>query len=125
MTVPAEKVCRSCGRRIARRKKWARDWDQIAYCSAGCRRHGVTEQDRELELTIHRLLASQPRAGLVADKDVARAVAPQDWPDLVEPARRAARRLTAAEEVELVQHGRVVDPSTARGSFSIRLRAAG
>jgi hypothetical protein len=34
--------------------------------------------------------------------------------------RRAARRLVAAGELELVQHGRVVDPSTATGPVTIR-----
>jgi hypothetical protein len=38
----------------------------------------------------------------------------------MEPARRAARRLVAAGEVEIVQGGRVVDPSTAKGPIRIR-----
>nr|WP_237448678.1 DUF3253 domain-containing protein [Nocardioides flavescens] len=37
-----------------------------------------------------------------------------------EAARRAARRLVAAGEGELVQRGRVVDPSTARGDVQLR-----
>jgi len=113
-----EKVCRSCGRRITWRKKWAQDWDQVVYCSASCWRRGVSEQDRALESAIARLLADRPRAGSVTDMEVAQAVSPDGWSELVEPARRAARRLTAAGGVELVQRGRVVDPSTARGSSS-------
>lgn len=42
------------------------------------------------------------------------------WRDLMEPARAAARRLVAACEVEIVQRGRVVDPSTAKGAIRIR-----
>jgi hypothetical protein len=40
----------------------------------------------------------------------------------MEPARRAARRLVAQGSVEITQHGRVVDPSTARGPIRIRTR---
>ena len=44
------------------------------------------------------------------------------WRNLMEPARAAARRLVAAGEVEIVQRGRVVDPSTAKGAILIRRR---
>jgi hypothetical protein len=33
-----EKICLSCQRPFAWRKKWARDWDQVKYCSVRCRR---------------------------------------------------------------------------------------
>ena len=32
-----EKICAACGRPFAWRKKWARDWDQVRYCSDRCR----------------------------------------------------------------------------------------
>ncbi len=31
------KVCVSCGRPFAWRKKWARVWDEVKYCSDRCR----------------------------------------------------------------------------------------
>jgi hypothetical protein len=31
------KVCASCGLPFAWRKKWARDWDSVKYCSDRCR----------------------------------------------------------------------------------------
>lgn len=37
-----EKVCVSCGRPFAWRKKWARDWDQVKYCSKRCAGAGKT-----------------------------------------------------------------------------------
>ena len=40
-------------------------------------------------------------------------------------ARHAARRLCNRRIVEILQNGRPVDPSHARGSFRIRLRSAG
>ncbi|WP_249009535.1 DUF2256 domain-containing protein [Conexibacter sp. DBS9H8] len=32
------KVCPVCGRPFHWRHKWARDWDQVRYCSERCRR---------------------------------------------------------------------------------------
>ncbi|HEV7469870.1 MAG TPA: DUF3253 domain-containing protein [Pseudonocardia sp.] len=52
--------------------------------------------------------------------DAARRVDPEGWRDLMEPARRAARRLVDAGRVEITQKGRVVDPSTAQGPIRIR-----
>ncbi len=31
------KDCAGCGRPFAWRKKWARDWDQVKFCSDRCR----------------------------------------------------------------------------------------
>lgn len=31
------KICLACTRPFAWRKKWARDWDQVKYCSDRCR----------------------------------------------------------------------------------------
>ncbi|GAB3088086.1 DUF2256 and DUF3253 domain-containing protein [Nocardioides zeae] len=117
---PEPKTCRSCGRRIEWRKKWERDWDQVRYCSTACRRRGVTEVDERLEAALLERV-SRGRAA-VDPADVALAVAGDDAAaaDLAEPARRAARRLVARGEVEIVQRGKVVDPSTARGAFEVR-----
>ncbi|MFZ4408092.1 MAG: DUF2256 domain-containing protein [Paracraurococcus sp.] len=35
-TLP-EKDCAACGRAFAWRKKWARDWESVRYCSDACR----------------------------------------------------------------------------------------
>jgi len=32
------KTCPVCRREFAWRKKWARDWDQVIYCSDACRK---------------------------------------------------------------------------------------
>ncbi|XKF16345.1 DUF2256 domain-containing protein [Halomonas sp. BLK-85] len=33
-----QKICVFCQRPFAWRKKWARDWDNVRYCSERCRR---------------------------------------------------------------------------------------
>ncbi|SEV89648.1 hypothetical protein SAMN04515660_0754 [Luteibacter sp. 329MFSha] len=32
-----QKTCASCGRPFTWRRKWARDWEQVRYCSDRCR----------------------------------------------------------------------------------------
>ena len=54
--------------------------------------------------------------------EVARAEGGEDWRERMEPVREAARRLVAWGEVEILQGGRVVDPSTARGPIRLRRR---
>ncbi|MFN3591991.1 MAG: DUF2256 domain-containing protein [Thermaurantiacus sp.] len=36
-----QKICAHCGRPFAWRRKWARDWDEVRYCSDACRRAKV------------------------------------------------------------------------------------
>ncbi|MCS5561487.1 MULTISPECIES: DUF2256 domain-containing protein [Marinobacter] len=33
------KICPACNRPFTWRKKWAKDWDQVKYCSERCRRN--------------------------------------------------------------------------------------
>jgi len=122
----AEKTCASCGRRIEWRKKWADNWDAVKYCSDACRRRKVTKVDRELEAKILELLGQRAATATICPSDAARAVGatgddPEGWRDLMEPARRAARRLVATDVVTITQGGQPVDPSTARGPIRIRL----
>lgn len=68
-----------------------------------------------------RLLSERSGTGSICPSEVARAENPEQWRDLLEPARRAARRLAARGVVEITQGGRAVDPSEARGPIRIRL----
>ncbi len=119
MDLPS-KTCTRCGRSFTWRKKWARDWAQVRYCSKGCRDHGVTAADRRLEVDILALLDRRPTSASICPSEVARAVGGDSWRDWMEPVRQAARRLTAAGQVEITQGGHAVDPSTAKGPIRIR-----
>lgn len=114
------RVCASCGRAIEWRAKWARDWDAVRYCSDRCRRERPGPVDRALEEAITTLLAGRARDATICPSEAARAVGGEEWRPLMERARRAARRLVAAGEVEICQRGGVVDPSTARGPIRVR-----
>lgn len=116
-----EKTCASCGRRMVWRKAWAKNWDEVRYCSDACRKRKVRPVDRELEAAILELLAKRAGGATICPSEAAKAVQSDDWRDLMEHARCAARRLVAAEQVVITQKGTVIDPSTAKGPIRIRL----
>jgi len=41
----APRACAACGRPFEWRKKWARDWDNVRWCSDACRRGGSPSRD--------------------------------------------------------------------------------
>ena len=43
-----QKTCVSCGKPFAWRRKWARDWDQVKFCSDRCRSVGATKPQANL-----------------------------------------------------------------------------
>lgn len=125
MAVPDSKRCSSCGRTIEWRKKWDRNWDEVKYCSERCRRNRPSSTDRALESSILELLERHVAGATICPSEAARAVGGEEWRNLMESARAAARRLEADGKVDITQGGRVVDPSTAKGPIRIRRRAAG
>lgn len=121
----ATKPCATCGRPFAWRKKWARCWDSVRYCSDHCRRHKPAELDRRLESAIMDLLARRGPKASVCPSEAARAVDPEGWRDLLERTRSAARRLAARGEIVVTQGGGEVDPATARGPVRLALARPG
>ena len=121
------KTCLICGRTISWRKKWARDWDEVKYCSDGCRKRAKSASavDANLDQALKSLLAERGVSKTVCPSEVARAVGGEEWRDLMERARSAARRSVARGEAVITQHGQVVDPSTAKGPIRIRPTSAG
>ncbi|MEU0718538.1 DUF3253 domain-containing protein [Streptomyces lavendulocolor] len=78
---------------------------------------------RRLERAILDLLGRRGPTATICPSDAARAVYEGDddgWRALMEPARRAARRLVEAGEVDITQGGRPIEPSQARGPIRIR-----
>lgn len=112
------KICAKCGRRFTWRAKWANNWDEVRFCSARCRRERLSAVDRALEEAILALL-QQRGDKTICPSEAARRVDAQGWRALLEPARQAARRLVARGEVEILQRGRRVDPSSAKGPIRV------
>jgi len=122
MPAPPPKECVVCGRTITWRKKWERDWENVRYCSDRCRSRKAQVRDDPFEQLILDVLATRAREATVCPSEVARAAGDQGWRERMEPVREAARRLVARGELDILQGGRVVDPSTARGPIRLRLR---
>jgi len=70
--------------------------------------------------SIRELLAQRAAGATICPSEAARAVGGDEWRDLMQPARDAARHLVDAGEVEVTQRGEVVDVTTARGPVRIR-----
>jgi hypothetical protein len=124
MTKPS-KTCASCGRRFEWRRRWKANWNEVRYCSKSCRQRGVSKTDRRLEAAILELLDERAGGATICPSEAARLVAHTGWRELMEPTRRAARRLAAAGTLVILQQGRLVDPSGARGPIRLRLRRSG
>lgn len=120
------KTCAACGRTMTWRKSWARNWDEVKFCSDACRSRRTGTVDQQLEATILQLLATRGVGKTICPSEAARAVAASEeraaWEPLMEPARAAARRLVAKDRIVITQGGHVVDASTAKGAIRLRLR---
>lgn len=125
MTQPIDrtKVCQTCGRTFAWRKKWERDWDQIRYCSDQCRREKPGQLDARIEAAIIELLSSRDAGATICPSEAARAVQPDNWKPLMERVRRAARRMARGGRIEITQSGSVVSPDDLRGPIRLRAKA--
>jgi hypothetical protein len=124
--VRVARICTVCGRSITWRRKWARDWENIKYCSDGCRKRGVTERDRRIERVILDLLEQRSGDATICPSEAARRLAGEDdWRAEMESVRMAARRLQRAGRIDITQKGRPVDPDTAKGPIRLRLRPVG
>jgi hypothetical protein len=82
----------------------------------------LTNTDHALESAILELLSRRAAGKTICPSEAARVVDPIGWEELMDKSRAAARRLVAKGAIVITQHGRVVDPSTAKGA--IRLRRA-
>jgi hypothetical protein len=121
---PDSRVCMVCGRAIEWRRKWARDWEHVKYCSEGCRTRRASPTREPMQQAIVELLRARPRGATICPSEAARVVGGDDWRSHMDDARAAARLLVAQGLVEITQGGSVVDPSTARGAIRVRASAA-
>ncbi len=114
------KPCARCGRTITWRKAWERDWESVRWCSDNCRKHGLTQVDLKLQDSLEALLDARAASASVCPSEAAREVGGEEWRDLMEPARMAARRLVAAGTAQITQGGQVIDPDHAKGPIRVR-----
>jgi hypothetical protein len=102
------------------RKAWAKNWDEVKFCSTGCRKAKHNPVHAKLDAAILDLLEQRAHDATICPSEAARLVGGGDWQMLMQPARDAARRLVDRGLVVITQKGRVVDGSTAKGPIRIR-----
>ena len=76
---------------------------------------------QRLESSIRALAMHRGRQSSICPSDAARAVGGDDWRELMDDARAAARRLARSGDVEITKRGEVVDPDGDWGG-PIRIR---
>lgn len=114
-SAPQDKLCLRCGRVIQWRRKWAKDWEHVRYCSKACRSAGLTQQDHDIQRVMLEALRADGRLEVGAFAQA------QGWDaSQREAVRMAARRIVMEHPASLWQQGRRVDASTARGDFELR-----
>jgi hypothetical protein len=121
-----KKTYRVCGSEFQGRKKWQNVWHQVKYCSRACRKVGLTEGDIKLEKVTMEILHSAKAGTSICPSQAARKLAGDDdanvWPPLMEPKRRALRRLAHRRKIQIMQGGKEVNPSTFKGPIRLKLK---
>ena len=106
------------------RRKWRNCWDRVKYCSARCQR-GQGSGEGPIETTLVEMAAARPAPATLCPSEVVRKLYGEraNWPEgAMETVRRAARRLVARGEMDMLQGGAVVDAATAKGPIRLRAR---
>jgi hypothetical protein len=119
---PPDKVCARCGRPFAWRKKWARDWEQVKFCSDACRR-GAGQVGASIDTAMMVALDGRAQGSSICPSEVARAIDPKRWRERLDDVRAAAVRLALAKRIVVLQAGCVVDPlaiDVTQGAIRIR-----
>ncbi len=120
MTVrPADKLCARCGRPFAWRKKWARDWENVKFCSDACRR-GAAPVGAKVDAAVMAALEGRHEESSICPSEIARELDPKHWRERLDDVRAAAVRLSLANRVVVTQAGHVVDALVAKGPIRIR-----
>ena len=117
-SLPREtKTCEGCGRTIEWRKAWARDWNEVKYCSQNCKKNKKRDGYEELILN---LLVKRGAGKTICPSEVLDAAQKQNK-EIMEDVRVSARKLVQQGQVLIMQQGHVVDPSTAKGPIRLKL----
>jgi hypothetical protein len=80
----------------------------------------LTDMDRALESAIIELLSRPATGKTICPSEAARLLDSENWEELMEQARGAARRLAAQGEIVITQRGKVIEPSITKGPIRLR-----
>jgi hypothetical protein len=113
------KICSVCGRKMQWRAKWATNWQNLKYCSEQCRKN-KNYSASDFEAKILGLLQSRPITATICPSEVLPKKLKQDKAQM-ELVRQAARRLVEKKQLQILQKGKVVDPSNFKGPIRLKL----
>lgn len=119
LDTPKTKSCVRCGRRMTFRRRWAKNWSQIKYCSDQCRNSGSKNTHEEEILA---LLKKRGAGKTICPSEILPDELKQNS-KAMEAVRQAARRLVAKNQIIIMQKGHEVDPSTAKGPIRLKLKS--
>ena len=112
------KNCQSCGRDFDYRKKRAKNWNEIKYCSDECRKNknkfDFKNQIIDL-LNIRGQMKTICPSEVLHNNDKSNSV-------LMEHVRRSARILASENKIEILQGGKNVEPTQFKGPIRLRLK---
>jgi hypothetical protein len=74
-----------------------------------------------IEATIQRLLAGHEMGQTLGPTELAQALSPNDWPDLLPLVRKAAVELALAGRLIIYRKGKPVDPTDFKGVWRMGL----
>jgi len=120
------KVCLHCGRSFSWRKKWEQCWDEVKFCSAGCRKAAVSKLAVQAEQVILELLHADTQSTPLNPDTVAHHLEPDQtsrrWQQVVREVMHAARRLSRQNQIQITRKGKPVAPDEVRGVVRLRLK---
>lgn len=113
-----QKICESCGRTMEFRKKWEKNWENIKYCSDECRKN---KNRFDYKKKITELVIARGRQASICPSEVLPTEHKQDSV-YMEHVRRSARLLAHEGVIEILQHGKPVDPDSFKGPIRLRIK---
>lgn len=111
------KICVSCGREMQARKAWDKNWNEVKFCSAACRRN---KNRPNYETQIIELLKARGAGKTICPSELLGANEKQNK-SMMEDVRASARKLAYSGQICITQKGQRVDPSTAKGPIRLKL----
>lgn len=115
------KNCAKCGREIEYRKKWAKNWDEVKYCSEQRKKNKITSEEALFENKILELLHQRAATSSICPSEVL----PHEEKtnkQKMEQVRQAARRLVHKNKIVITQKNQIVDPSEFKGPIRLKLK---
>ena len=113
------KHCNSCGRPFNKQKRHEKNWDEIKYCSAKCRKERLETKQNELEEFILEKLTTV--SNICPSQIALEIYGKETLRQMMEPVRCACRRLHLRKKIIITQSKRPIKDLNFRGPIRIKL----